>query len=194
MKKRIFKSVFVIAMLLCITLVLFACSSVDIEMTDQNPEEGSGDSAITITFVDGNEVIHSTTDLENALSYLPEDKEGYSFAGWYLDSELSQPVGEMLTQSISLYAKWNVKTFSVRFINHDGSIIPVNGSPVQTVEYGNSAIAPEDPVYAGHEFIGWSIDFSSVKSDLAILANFVTAKQSIILYGEDGALLSSEKS
>ena len=182
----------VISVLLCTVMILFACTPADIGGGDSvGGDDASTGATITITFMDGEEALKESNQLQDIINYVPE-KEGFVFAGWYLDVDLTEEfVGEP-TENVNLYAKWNVKTFMVRFINHDGSIIMVNGSPVQYVEYGASAIAPEDPVYEGHSFKGWSVDFSCVKSDLAVRANFGMASQSIILYGEDNVLLSSE--
>ncbi len=39
-------------------------------------------------------------------------REGYIFAGWYLDADCTQPwdsENDMITQSMTLYAKWDKK-------------------------------------------------------------------------------------
>ncbi len=195
MKKRIIKSLVVVALLLCTVLVLYACSGADIDM-DGPGNEGGGDGAIdgiTITFVDGEEIIHTSTDSQSVTSYVPAEKEGYTFEGWFLNEELTEVVAKLPTTSTTLYAKWAIKTFTVRFVHNDGSIIQVNGEDFQIIEYGKSAIAPEAPTLEGYEFIGWNIAFDSVKTNLIVRANFGTAKQSIIVYGEDGLLLKSER-
>ena len=193
-KQRIIKSLVVVALLLCTVLVLFACSGSDIDMS--GPGNGGGgdvSDGITITFVDGEETIHTSKNPKDAMSYVPEEKEGYTFEGWFLDEELTEELSKSPTKSTTLYAKWAIKTFTVRFVHNDGSIIQVNGEDYQVIEYGKPAIAPEDPTLEGHEFIGWSVPFDSVKSDLVVRADFGTAKQSIIVYGEDGNVILSVK-
>ena len=115
MKQRIIKSLVVVALLLCTVLVLFACSGSDIDMNGPSNEGGGGDvsDGITITFVDGEETIHTSTDPKSATSYVPEEKEGYTFEGWFLDKELTEVVAKLPTTSTTLYAKWTIKTFTV---------------------------------------------------------------------------------
>ncbi len=49
------------------------------------------------------------------------------------------------------------------------------------VEYGSDCVAPDDPVKEGYKFIGWDIEFKSVKSDLVVNAKF-TSEQFKIQY------------
>lgn len=200
-KNKILKTLIVVAMLLCTVAILFACSPNDLDYNDPNNNSGGGNNtntnnpdipAITITFMDGDEVIKESTVLKDALEFVPE-KEGFVFDGWYLDEDFSEEVTEKPTESVTLYAKWSVATFTVRFLDGEGQPILVNGKPTQTVTYGESAIAPEAPEMEGYEFIGWNMDFSEVKSDLTIRARYETEKMSIILYGEDGSVIKTEK-
>ncbi len=64
------------------------------------------------------------------------------------------------------------KTFTVTFINYDGTIIST-----QSVPYGRAAVAPPDPVKPSiedwdFEFRGWQLDFSKVKCNMTIAPNF----------------------
>ena len=60
-------------------------------------------------------------------------------------------------------------------------------------EYGKAAIAPEAPEMTGYEFIGWNMEFNSVKSDLTIRALYDTEKMTIYLYSEGGDVIKTEK-
>ncbi|MEO2256334.1 InlB B-repeat-containing protein [Paenibacillus amylolyticus] len=80
-------------------------------------------------------------------------KAGYTFAGWYTDSGLSQAFdfgNTTVTADITLYAKWTVNSYTVNFETNGGSVVPD-----QTVTYGELAAAPDDPTKAGHTFAGW---------------------------------------
>nr|WP_283945898.1 InlB B-repeat-containing protein [Paenibacillus amylolyticus] len=80
-------------------------------------------------------------------------KAGYTFAGWYTDSGLSQSFdfdNTTVTTDITLYAKWTVNSYTVNFETNGGSVVPD-----QTVTYGELAAAPDDPTKAGHTFAGW---------------------------------------
>ena len=59
-------------------------------------------------------------------------------------------------------------TYTVIFKDWDGFTLKT-----QTVEEGASATAPNDiPHRAGYEFIGWDIDFTNVKSNLVVTAQY----------------------
>lgn len=200
---KIFKTLIVISILLCMVAILFACSPSDIGGGTGTDNGGSGtgngsgdggtvDTTITITFMDGEEVLKESTMPKDAIDYVPE-KEGFVFAGWYLDEDLTEENEGKPTEDVTLYAKWEVATFTVRFLDGEGQPILVDGKPTQTVEYGKAAIAPEAPEMTGYEFIGWNMEFNSVKSDLTIRALYDTEKMSIILYGEAGDVIKTEK-
>lgn len=95
-------------------------------------------------------------------------KEGADFAGWYADPQLS---GEKVTSvsadngSTVLYAAWKPYTYTVRFADSDGTVLDV-----RTVEYGESAKAPQLSSPDGKRFSGWDKDFSSVKEDMTVTA------------------------
>lgn len=101
-------------------------------------------------------VVHGTTATEPAA---PE-KTGSSFAGWYADSswktafDFSTPI----TRVTVVYAKWNTATYTVSFVESDGSAVA--GVAVQTVEYGKYAVQPEAPTKEGYLFGGWYTDTS----------------------------------
>lgn len=64
------------------------------------------------------------------------------------------------------------KTFTVTFINYDGTIIDT-----QMVSHGKAATAPKDPVkpsddYYDYIFKGWQQDFSNVKANMTVAPKF----------------------
>ncbi|MBO5774172.1 MAG: InlB B-repeat-containing protein, partial [Clostridia bacterium] len=199
---KILKTLIVISILLCAVVVMFACTPADIgggdsiggNDTDNNGDGGNTPTAptITITFMDGDEVIKESTIPEDALDYVPE-KEGFVFVGWYLDEDLTEENEDKPTEDVNLYAKWEVATFTVRFLDGEGQPILVDGKPSQKVAYGESAIAPDAPDMPGYDFIGWNMEFNSVKSDLTIRALYDTEKMTIYLYSEGGDVIKSEE-
>ena len=69
------------------------------------------------------------------------------------------------------------KSFTVTFINYDGSILST-----QTVGLGSAAYAPEDPVKPSspgwdYVFTGWQLDYSYVTCDMTIAPNFKAVPQ-----------------
>lgn len=187
-KNKLIKTLVVVMMLLCTVAILFACSKGG---SDSDPDTNDNTLGIVVDFMDGDEKIYSTTDPQEALSFEPEAKEGLVFKGWYLDENFTEEIKKLPTKSVTLYAKWEVQTFKVKFIHNDGSIIKVNGEDYQMVEYGQAAVAPEDPTLEGFDFKGWDEDFSSVKSDLTVRAKFDTKTQDIIVYDDNGEVIKS---
>ena len=114
---------------------------------------------------------------EKAMEPAEEDKpmrEGYDFAGWYTAAEggeeydFSNPV----TEDLVLYARWDVKTYTVTFMVDDEEY------DTQTVEYGTGATAPENPTKAStaqhhYQFNGWDKEFDNITGDLIVNALFI---------------------
>lgn len=94
-------------------------------------------------------------------------KEGYDFKGWFLDSEFKEEFTDQeITKDITLYAKWEIKKFTVKFMDSTTEIASV------TVEYGKAATAPTPPEKVGYTFKGWDKDFSNVKQNLFVYAQY----------------------
>ncbi|MBT3320285.1 MAG: hypothetical protein HN389_11040 [Clostridia bacterium] len=89
---------------------------------------------------------------------IPE-RDGHTFMGW---SESIDPI----TGTLSVTAEYEIKTYVVKFVDHDGSAI---GSS-QTVDWNSAASAPADPERDGHEFTGWDKAFDHVKQNLTVTA------------------------
>lgn len=99
----------------------------------------------------------------------PEDpvKEGYTFAGWYLDTTLGQAYSfaSAVTRSFTLYAKWefkrNPEEYYVTFILNDGS---AGAYERQIVKNGEQAKKPDaDPTRDLYRFTGWYTEAATVK-------------------------------
>ncbi len=85
-------------------------------------------------------------------------REGYDFDGWYRDEEcITQWVfsSNTVTDNMTLYAKWNIKRFTITFN-------PMGGSPVdgQIVPYNEKIAEPAPPYRANYEFSAWYTDSS----------------------------------
>ncbi|MBU1145158.1 MAG: S8 family serine peptidase [Firmicutes bacterium] len=110
-----------------------------------------------ITYMALNEVYSST--LVEALSFLDPssiDIEGYTFEGWYIDSEFTSIYESgIVTSNITLYAKLSPIMLFISFVSE--------GDPLEDifVNYGEIPILPEanNP---GEVFAGWFLDSSFV--------------------------------
>lgn len=106
----------------------------------------------------------------NTKVQMPTDpvKEGYTFAGWYEDLNLTNKYDfeTLINKTTHIYAKWNpvpVK-YTVKFDTQGGTEI------VDAVVLENTSLdQPSDPNKVGYKFIGW---FTNLNDDLAY--NFET--------------------
>ena len=81
-------------------------------------------------------------------------KAGYNFGGWFTDNNIFTDAFTGTTpvaQSLTVYAKWNVISYTVSF-NSNG------GSPVTSIiqDYGTALTAPAAPTKSGFAFAGWN--------------------------------------
>lgn len=82
-------------------------------------------------------------------------KTGYSFAGWFANGDLTIPYEftTMPAGSITVYAKWNINSYTLTFNTNGGSAI----API-TQDYNTPISAPTEPTKTGHTFAGWFAD------------------------------------
>ena len=108
----------------------------------------------------------------NEVATKPADptRNGYTFDGWYCESTFDNPVDWTagITRSMTLYAKWTsvetpVVTHTVTFDSNGGSSVPA-----QTVQDGQRATAPANPVREGYTFSVWFLGSSAFSFDTPI--------------------------
>ncbi len=92
---------------------------------------------------------------------LPEPiKEGYGFAGWYDNSELTgtaiTTIPHGSTGNREYWAKWGIMTYTITYENLYDGVLPDNPPTEFTVESDDISI-PE-PTRIGYTFIGWCDD------------------------------------
>ena len=88
------------------------------------------------------------------------EREGYDFTGW-------SPSYDNVTGNITVVAEYEIKTFTVTFVDFDGTVIDE-----QTVDWNTGATAPEAPAREGFEFTGWDKAFDPVTADLTVTAQY----------------------
>ncbi len=135
----------------------------------------SGDLMVTISFEEngGDEVPDQYFFKgEDVKLSLVDTKNGYGFAGWYLDSGLSHEAYMSFVASDDeiYYASWALNQYSVVFLSDDAIV------DIETASYGDVASVPTDPSEVGFGFLYWDLngseyDFSSpITSDLELTA------------------------
>ena len=119
---------------------------------------------------------------------------GYEFAGWntepdgtgdfYANKSTVQNLSTVKGDTVTLYAQWKIKTYTVTFVNK------MTGERIkQTVEYGKDAVAPEiAPVPLNENehnvFSKWNKTFTAVKSNITVTS--VHVKEAHTFVDEDG--------
>ena len=75
---------------------------------------------ITYNTNGGNTIEAEELDYNSTISVAPT-KEGYTFAGWFVDEELSEQITKVPASSTTIYAKWNINTYSVSYNANGGT-------------------------------------------------------------------------
>ena len=70
-----------------------------------------------------------------------------------------------MTTGEKVYIKAAYQNVTVQFVDYDGTVLDT-----QTIPYGGSATAPDDPTREGHSFSGWDKEFTNVTSNLVVTA------------------------
>lgn len=104
----------------------------------------------------GNPIDSITSDYNEEISNVSNPvKEGHTFIGWFSDVELTQAysLSTMPSKDITLYAKWALNSYTLRFESNGGS----NINDIK-VPFGSMVIAPNNPVRDNYLFMGWYQD------------------------------------
>lgn len=82
-------------------------------------------------------------------------RQGYTFAGWYSDGELTSPYTftTMPAENKVLYAKWTINQYTITFNSNGGTSVTS-----KTQAYMSSVTEPSSPTRTGYTFIGWFYD------------------------------------
>ena len=131
-------------------------------------EENGGSAVTNITQVSGTAVTAPAAPT----------KTGYTFVGWYSNTELTTAYTftTMPSSNITVYAKWQIITYTVDFYDDDDTLIVS-----QTVGYGQGATAPTAPYKAGERFVGWDTAFNNVTGNLVITAVYEEHYEALVL-------------
>ena len=152
--------------------------------------------AYTVTLIAENGTIAVTDDQGQAvdvsqpiahgtmLTLVATGNEGYVFDKWENNStENTRQLS--VTSDITLTAYFKARTFEVTFVDWDDTVLKA----AQTVNYGEAAIAPADPEREGYRFTGWDKDFSAVKEDMTVKAQYEELSEGFesVFTGENAA-------
>ena len=146
----------------------------------------------TVTFDSdgGSEVAAQTVEHgSKATEPTAPTKEGYTFKGWQLNGE-AYNFATPVTGNITLKAVWEINTYTVKFVNDDGTVLSE-----KTYEYGTKAeniVIPDESTKTAtetniYEFAGWTPDITDVKADATYTATYTTLYRLTILDYTGGA-------
>ncbi len=111
---------------------------------------------VTVKFMDGNTVMYTNTDqIKGAPVTLLENpsKPGYSFLGWYSDSNFRHKVdaSTVVTEDMNIYAKWEANTYNINYVVGEGADIGDNVESY-TIE---DEIELSEAYKKNYKFVGW---------------------------------------
>ena len=124
---------------------------------------------------------------ETATGYANPSREGFKFAGWYVDPDcttaydFTQPV----TNNMILYAKWEANVYLVQFNNGYGGIYE-EGTPwaPQEIPYNGILSKPtEVPTRPGYTFNGWYLDPEGTEGCFNENGHYVVTTDMVIYAG-----------
>ena len=110
----------------------------------------------TVTFdSDGGSEVASERVADGGTASEPREptREGYRLDGWYEEAGYINKVNfttKLITADLTLYAKWEVKVYTVIFDSDGGSEVVL-----ERVTHGETASEPRDPTRADYRFDGW---------------------------------------
>ncbi len=145
---------------LCLLLLLF--SVIALSACSDKPSGGTGGGSsdapdaptCTVTFdSDGGTSVPSQTVKKGEKATAPENptKEGFVFDGWYYGEEKWSFVGYVVTEDMTVRAKW-IEGVKVSFVDSDGNTI----FPPRYVIPGSKVENPGMPEgYVSEKFLGW---------------------------------------
>ena len=108
----------------------------------------------TVTYMDGKTQLSEQTVYCGASFALQTPaKTGYTFAGWYTDPELTAAYtsAPMPANNLTLYARWEINTYTVTFRHVDENGNPIQEDTTQSVQYQGAADLPSTAI-AGYRF------------------------------------------
>lgn len=117
----------------------------------------------------------SYNDGDEKVLYNPS-KNGYVFEGWYSDKDFSNKVVSVSGNgNLTLYAKWSLKKFSIKYVLN-GGINNLNN--VSSYEFGKS-VRLLNPSKSGYIFEGWYLD-SSYRNRVSV----IDFNRDVVLYAK----------
>ena len=135
-----------------------------------------------VTFVIDGEVIASDS-LEYGASIVAPvapEKEGHTFDGW---GEVAETVP---AEDVTYYGSYSVNSYLLTYV--------VDGETVQSdsVAYGSTIVALEEPTKEGHTFSGWSEIPETMPAEDVTISGFFTVNRYLVTFVIDDEVITSD--
>lgn len=158
-------------------ITLYAIWKKDITLTfDSNGGTGQPSSQSATVY-------NATTSSEFTIPTTQPTRTGYTFKGWGTSSNsvtISYSPGDIitLTSSTTLYAVWQLKTYTITYHGNGGIGVP--SSQIKT--YGvNLTISTVEPTRSGYKFLGWSTQ-NNTDTPTYLSGGTITTNANMTLY------------
>ena len=130
----------------------------------------------TVTYMDGKiKLDEQTVYCGNSFELQTPTKTGYTFAGWYMDPELTAAYtsAPMPANNLTLYAKWEINTYTVTFRYVDENGNPIQEDTTQSVQYQGVADPPSTAI-DGYRFSRAEGATQNITADTTVTLHYVS--------------------
>ena len=170
------------------------------ESEDAGTLPPSGEIYIVLFDSNGGTDVNRQTIYEGNPVNKPDDptKTDFIFVGWYLGEEAWDFENDVVTDDITLTAKWTPVTYTVTFNSDGGSNVAS-----QQVEKGGLVVKPSDPIKTDSVFIGWfngstpwNFETDTVTEDITLTARWNWLSDSttyvVTFYSDGGSTVAPQ--
>ena len=129
-----------------------------------------------VTYMDGEiKLDEQTVYCGNSFELQTPAKTGYTFAGWCTDPELTAAYtsAPMPANNLTLYAKWEINTYTVTFRYVDENGNPIQADTTQSVQYQGTATVPSAAI-AGYCFSRAEGATQNITADTTVTLHYVS--------------------
>lgn len=137
----------------------------------------------TVRFLDWNGDVLDTQIIDYGSDATPPSnptREGYNFTGW------SGSYTNIISDT-DITAQYSIKTFTVRFLNWDNSVIDT-----QTINYGSNATPPNNPTRTGYTFDRWNSSYTNITANTDIKATYIINRYTVKFLDYNGVVLDTQ--
>ena len=112
----------------------------------------------TVNFYNQDELLE--TQVTSEINYPNPNKKGYTFDGWYEDSNLTiKHESSTVTSDLNLYGKWTPKNYKISFDSQGGNTLDA-----KEVTYEQTYGDLPTPTRQGYTFTGWYLNNTHITS------------------------------